>query len=83
MSLTLELEPEVESALSTLAAASGTSVSEYIADIVIRQSAIAKPPNDDLPESFVELCAPIRALFKDGELDFSRRPAESRTIDFS
>ena len=34
-------------------------------------------------KNLVELFAPIRGLFKDGELDFSRDPSPGREVDLS
>jgi hypothetical protein len=48
-------------------------------------TAVTPPQRDVLPEAadMVELFAPVRGLFADGELDFSRNSSKARPIDLS
>jgi hypothetical protein len=49
------------------------------------EEAILPPVAHAAPSAkdMVELFAPVRGLFADGELDFSRNPSSGRPIDLS
>jgi hypothetical protein len=83
MTITVDLKPEVQAELARQAASSGKPVEDYAASLleeaVHLPTAPAAPPAKDL----VELFAPVRGLFADGELDFSRNSSTSRPIDLS
>ena len=83
MTITVDITPEVQAALARQAAAHGRAVEAYAASLleeaVHRPTAHPAPPAKDM----VELFAPVRGLFADGELDFSRNPSISRPIDLS
>lgn len=83
MTITLDLEPEIEEGLRTQAQARGVSLSDYVKEIVEREAHAAEPAEVPRAKNLVELFAPIRGLFGDGELDFSRSPSTARPVDFS
>ncbi|MBS1833815.1 MAG: hypothetical protein JST65_13940 [Acidobacteria bacterium] len=72
MSITLELAPEVEQALHARAEAQGVSIAALVEELVSREVARKKAQNLD------ELFAPVRGLFREGELSFEREPASDR-----
>lgn len=59
------------------------------AEDVIMQALQSSPPPQPAAgpaaraKNIDELFAPVRGLFEDGELDFSRNPSTSRPIDLS
>ena len=66
------------------AAANGVEVDSYAASLLERAAqAAADAPSGTTAKDMVELFAPIRGLFADGELDFSRNPSTGRPIDLS
>jgi hypothetical protein len=79
MSVLVDLEPNLESELNTLAARAGVSVNEYLASIISREvgrSHDRKPQ----PQNLMDLAADIREL--GGEpLDLSRTPSYSRDAE--
>ncbi|MCU1237882.1 MAG: hypothetical protein JWP63_5849 [Candidatus Solibacter sp.] len=85
--MTINVRPEVEAELSRQAAARGRALEDHAASLLEEAAHLTDTPaKSDVPEkkgSFVELFAPIRGLFADGELDFSRDPDTGRPIDLS
>jgi plasmid stability protein len=82
MTITVDITPEVQAALARQAATHGRAVEAYAASLLeeaVRPAAHPAPTAEDM----VELFAPVRGLFADGELDFSRNPSISRPIDLS
>jgi len=53
--------------------------------LVSALDALDEPVAPPAPEArnLVELFEPVRGLFEDGELDFSRTPATARPVDLS
>ena len=87
MTITVEVRPEVEAVLARQAAACGRALEAHAASLLEEaahfsaasvQSGAPAAAND-----LVELFAPVRGLFADGELDFSRNPSTGRPIDLS
>jgi hypothetical protein len=76
MTITVDIRPEVQAELARQATAHGRAIEAYVAslleDAVHLPAASSKAPAKDL----VELFAPVRGLFADGELDFSRNPSQ-------
>jgi hypothetical protein len=83
VTITIDIRPEVQAELARQAAANGRAIEAHAASLleeaVHLPSAHPGPPAKDM----VELFAPVRGLFADGELDFSRNPSTSRPIDLS
>ena len=81
--MTIILRPHQEKAVqAAIDAGLIGSVDEWI------DSAVAKLPKpQDLPaaavqaKSLIDVFAPIRGMFEDGELDFSRNPSTGRPSD--
>ena len=74
MSVVLELDPEVEQALSTRAAAAGITISKYLEQIVTREVQLVPIKARHKAKNLMELGAPIRALGEDGGLDLRFEP---------
>ena len=86
MTITLNLQPEIEKGLLAQAAARGLSLADYLQEIVVRQ-AHASPEllhASRTGQALIEACANVRGLLTDEEVDtlFSRAPAFSRPVDF-
>jgi len=83
MTITVEIKPEVQAELARQAASSGKPLEDYAARLL--EEAVHLPATSDAPpaKNLEELFAPLRGLFEDGELDFSRNPSSSRSIDLS
>jgi hypothetical protein len=83
MTITVDIKPEVQAELARQAASSGKPVEEYAASLL--EGALCPPTAYAAPraKNLVELFAPIRGLFADGELDFSRNPSTGRPVDLS
>jgi hypothetical protein len=83
MTITVEIRPEVQSELARQAASQGRPVEAYAASLL--EEAVHLPTAHPAPPArdMVELFAPVRGLFADGELDFSRDPSTGRPSDLS
>ena len=83
MTITVDIRPEVHAEFTRQAALRGIEVEVYAASLleeaVHLRAVHPAPPANNL----VELFAPIRGLFADGELDFSRDPSTDRPVDLS
>ena len=66
MTITLNLEPEVEKGLLTRATALGVSLDDYLNDIVVREANISPEPERRTGKDVVDACAKVRGLFTDG-----------------
>ena len=90
MTITVDIRPEVQAELAREAAADGRGIEAHAAtlheDAVHLPAASVQPdapPSAALAKDMVELFEPVRGLFADGELDFSRNPSTGRCIDLS
>jgi hypothetical protein len=83
MTLTVELKPEVQAELARQAASNGKPVEPYAASLLEEAVHLPAAPTGPPPNGLFELFAPVRGLFADGELDFSRDPSPDRPIDLS
>jgi hypothetical protein len=87
MTITVDVRPEVEAELSRQAAAYGRALEVHAASLLEEAAhvpaASVKPGAPAEANDLVELFAPVRGLFADGELDFSRNPCVGRPIDLS
>lgn len=92
MTITLNLQPEIEQGLLARAAARGVSLAEYIQGIVAQEvgaDASAKAQGlfsesrASQAANLMELFEPIRGLLTDEEVDtlFSRNPSTGRPVD--
>ena len=87
MTITVEVRPEVEAVLARQAAACGRGLEAHAACLLEEAarlpSASVRSGAPAEANDLVELFAPVRGLFADGELDFSRNPSAARPIDLS
>ena len=83
MTITLDLQPEIEKGLLAQAQARGVSLTDYVQEIVTREARVSEPVGKPPARNLVELFEPLRGLFEDGELDFSRNPSTGRPVDLS
>jgi hypothetical protein len=87
MTITVEVRPEVEAVLARQAAACGRALEAHAASLLEEAAHLpAASVTSGAPakaNDLVELFAPVRGLFADGELDFSRNPSTGRPIDLS
>ncbi len=85
MNITVDIKPEVKAELARQAAAQGRAVEAYAATLLEEAAHVEASPGNHATQApakdLVELFAPVRGLFADGELDFSRNPSTSRPID--
>lgn len=88
MNITLDIRPELQAELARQAAAEGRALEAYAASLLeeaahvpARSHETGAPPPE--AKNMVELFAPVRGLFADGELDFSRNPDTGRPVDLS
>ena len=90
MTLTIDLQPEIERCLIAQAQARGVSLIDHAHQILAQASVvkISETPaaTSEAPEAknLYELFAPMRGLLTDEEVDFyfSRAPSASRPVDF-
>jgi hypothetical protein len=87
MTITLHIRPEVEAELARQAAVYGRALEAHAARLLEEAAHVpAAPVKPGAPaeaNDLVQLFAPVRGLFADGELDFSRNPSTGRPIDLS
>jgi hypothetical protein len=92
LTITIDLQPEVEGGLLARAEARGLSINDYLQDIVARDVGVVveSPAFFDAGEiraaqaaNLVELFEPMRGMLTDEEIDtlFSRNPSTGRTLE--
>lgn len=83
MTITLDLNPEVERGLLAQAQAKGVSLAAYAEEILARE---ARAAGDErrTGQELIDVCAKLRGLLTDREVDtlFNRTPSFSRPVDF-
>jgi hypothetical protein len=85
MTITLNLQPEIERGLLAQAQARGVSLRDYVQEIVTREAHVSP---ESLPrrtgQELIDACAKVRGLLTDEEVDtlFSRSPSFARPVDF-
>jgi hypothetical protein len=89
ITITLNLDPDIEQGLLAQAQAKGVSITDYVEQIVEREARQAPLPNPAptrrTGQDLIDACAKVRGLLTDEEIDrlFSRTPSTSRPVDFS
>jgi hypothetical protein len=85
MTITIELQPDIERGLSARAQAKGVSLVDFAQEILTREVSPAGPSSNRTGQELVDSCARMRGLLTDGEIDrlFRRNPSPSRPVDFS
>ena len=81
MTLTLDLQPELERNLLAQAQAKGISLADYAHEILARNAKPVDAPQPRTGQEFLDVCARVRGLADD--VDLSRGPSASRPVDFS
>ncbi len=85
MTITLDLQPEIEKGLLAQATARGLSLRDFVKEIVVREAHVspARPPRRTGQE-LIDVCAKVQGLLTDEEVDtlFSRNPSLARPVDF-
>jgi hypothetical protein len=85
MTITLDLQPEIEKGLLAQATARGLSLGDFVKEIVVREAHVSP---ERLPrrtgQELIDVCAKVRGLLTDEEVDalFSRTPSFARPVDF-
>ncbi|MCP5110201.1 MAG: hypothetical protein GY953_05135 [bacterium] len=74
MTVTINLPPDKEVALKAMARAQGLTVEEWLLRLAERATEEPTPSRN-----LVDVCSMVRGLADD--LDFSRNPSTSRTLD--
>ena len=83
MTITVEIRPEVEAELARQASLRGRPLEAYAATLLEEAADLPSPQPTHPAKNLVELFAPIRGMFADGELDFGRDPSTGRPVDLS
>lgn len=86
MTITLDLQPEIENGLVAQAAARGVSLNEYVNEIVMQGAHVVSPEaaHKRTGQELIDACAKVRGLLTDQEVDtlFRRTPSVARPVDF-
>jgi hypothetical protein len=85
MTITLELQPEIEKGLLAQATVRGVSLIDYVKEIVVREAHVSpEPPRQRTGRELIDACSKVQGLFTDEEVDtlFSRNPSFARPVDF-
>ena len=88
MTITIDLQPEIERGLLAQAQAKGVSLTDYVQEIVVREARAGEAaghPSRGEAQNLFDLFAPVRGLLTDEEIDtlFARNPSTSRPVDLS
>ena len=89
VTITINLQPEIERGLLAQAQAKGVSLTDYVQEIVVRE-ARAGEAEPTLPalrtgQALIDAFADFRGLLTDEEIDgmFTRNPSPARPVDLS
>lgn len=85
MTISFDLQPEIECGLLLRAQAQGVSLSEYVQQIVIREAKPLENVSGRTGQELIDMSLRVRGLLTDVEVDtlFARNPSSSRPIDLS
>ena len=87
MTITLNLDPDIEQGLLAQAQAKGLSITDYVEELIEQQARQATPmmPDTRTGQALIDVFAEIRGLLTDEEIDtmFARNRSPSRTVDLS
>lgn len=85
MTITINLQPEIELGLLAQAQAHGVSLTEYVLQIVAREAKPVESLRGRTGQELVAACASVSGLLSDEEIDtvFSRTLSTSRPVDVS
>jgi hypothetical protein len=79
MNVTIEIPEDRAARFQKEAQARGLTVDKWLLELGEQH---APPPTQVTAKNLVELFEPIRGLFEDGELDFSRNRSTGRPVNF-
>ena len=88
MTITIDLQPEIERGLAAQAQAKGVSLTDFVQEIVAREARAAEaepaPTERHTGQMLIDACAKVRGLLTDEEVDtlFRRNPSSARPVDF-
>ncbi len=85
MTLTIDLQPEIERGLLAQAHSRGISLTEYAHEVLVREAKAANAdPAASEATNLYELFEPVRGLLTDEEVDtlFSRNQSSARPVNF-
>jgi hypothetical protein len=84
LTITLNLQPEIEKGLLAQAEAKGVSLTDYVQEIVTREVHVSESAPASEAKNLFDLFAPVRGLLTDEEVDtlFARNRSFSRPVDF-
>jgi hypothetical protein len=85
MTLTIELQPDVERSLQARAQAKGVTLADFAQELLAREAEPLETPLSGTGLEVLNAGENVRGLFSDEEIDrlFSRTPSFSRDVDFS
>lgn len=86
MTITVELQPDIERCLSAQAHLHALSLQDYVQQIVAREAHVVEPPAARRTgQELIDICAQVRGLLTDDEIDvlFRRNPSTARPVDLS
>jgi hypothetical protein len=86
MTITLDLQPEIEEGLLAQATARGVSLVDYVKEIFVREAHVSlEPPRRQRTgQELIDVSGKVRGLLTDEEVDtlFSRNHSVARPVDF-
>jgi hypothetical protein len=85
VTITIDLQPEIQRGLLAQAEARGISLADYVQEIVSHAAAAVPEAMPAAAGNLYELFAPVRGLLSDEEVDalFARSRSLSRPVDLS
>jgi hypothetical protein len=86
MTITIDLQPEIERGLAAQAQARGVSLADYVQEIVSREARVSEATPAPLEaKNLFDLFDPVRGLLSDEEIDtlFARNRSLSRPVDLA
>lgn len=83
MTITIDLQPEVERGLLAQANARGVSLHDYAQQVLAREACVSPELEERTGQALVDVCAEVRGLLSDEEVDtlFARNRMPSRPVD--
>ncbi len=87
MSITLDLNPEIENSLLIQATARGVTLTEFAEEVLVREAHVANkgpvPSPERTGQALIDVCAEIRGILSDEEIDtmFGRNRSQSRPVN--
>ena len=89
MTLTIDLQPDIERGLLARAQAKGVSLADFAQEVLAREAQPVEvlpvsPGQSSAADNLFDLFTPIRGLLTNEEVDsyFGRTPSSGRPIDF-